>query len=303
MKARAKILGFAVAVLIVVTLGFNFVEMYAPSPANPTLSAAIQQNSIPIGSTTREFLEYVPRDISPHSPLVIVLHGSLMDANLMREWTGYEFDQLADQHGFVVVHPDGYKHNWNDCRSGATFPAHTENIDDTGFVKSLIAREVAQRQIDEKRVYVLGYSNGGEMALRLALQTPEQVAGIAVAGASLPVPEDSSCPGQGSLPLLVVEGDKDPFNPIDGGRVTLFGFGYRGRALSAFDTAQTFRTLHPPYSIFERHHSSIRIDESRIQWSIAWGSVLFEGSGASSTKISLQSWLDKGLYHFIVPIT
>jgi polyhydroxybutyrate depolymerase len=169
-----------------------------------------------------------------------VLHGSLMDAKLMREWTGYEFDQLADQHGSVVVYPDGYKHNWNDCHSKATFPAHTENIDDMGFVKGLIAREVAQRQIDEKHVYVLGYSNGGEMALRLALQTPEQVAGIAIAGASLPVPEDSSCPEQGSVPLLVVDGEKDPFNPIDGGRVTLFGFGYRGRALSAFDTAQMF---------------------------------------------------------------
>jgi polyhydroxybutyrate depolymerase len=158
----------------------------------------------------------------------------------MREWTGYEFDQLADQHGFIVVYPDGYKHNWNDCHSKATFPAHTENIDDMGFIKGLIAREVAQRQIDEKRVYVLGYSNGGQMALRLALQAPEQVAGIAIAGASLPVPEDSSCPEQGAVPLLVVDGEKDPINPIDGGRVTIFGFGYRGRALSAFDTAQTF---------------------------------------------------------------
>jgi polyhydroxybutyrate depolymerase len=189
---------------------------------------------------TREFLEYVPHDISPHSPLVIVLHGSLMDAKSMREWTGYEFDQLADQHGFVVVYPDGYKHDWNDCHSKATFAAHTENIDDMGFVKGLIAREVAQRQIDEKHVYVLGYSNGGQMALRLALQAPEQVAGIAIAGASLQAPEDSSCPEQGSVPLLVVDGEKDPFNPIDGGRVTLFGFSYRGRALSAFDTAQTF---------------------------------------------------------------
>jgi polyhydroxybutyrate depolymerase len=240
MKTLLKILGFAVAALIAVALGFYLIEVYAPSPANPTLSAAIQQDSIPIGSMTRKFLEYVPHDISPHSPLVIVLHGSLMDAKSMREWTGYEFDQLADQHGFVVVYPDGYKHNWNDCHSKATFPAHTENIDDMGFVKGLIAREVAHCQIDEKHVYVLGYSNGGEMALRLALQTPKQVAGIAIAGASLPVPEDSSCPELGSVPLLVVDGEKDPFNPIDGGRVTLFGFGYRGRALSAFDTAQTF---------------------------------------------------------------
>src|SRR6202162_562247 len=140
MKTLLKILGFAVPALIVVALGFYFIEIYAPSPANPTLSAAIQQDSIPIGSMTREFLEYVPHDISPHSPLVIVLHGSLMDAKSMREWTGYEFDQLADQHGFVVVYPDGYKHNWNDCHKNATFPAKLENVDDMGFIHALIAR-------------------------------------------------------------------------------------------------------------------------------------------------------------------
>src|ERR1700691_5446180 len=111
MKTLLRILGFAVAALSVVALGFYFIEVYTRSPASPTLTAATQQDSIPIGSMTREFLEYVPHDISPHSPLVIVLHGSLMDAKLMRDWTGYEFDQLADQHGFVVVYPDAYKHN------------------------------------------------------------------------------------------------------------------------------------------------------------------------------------------------
>src|SRR6202795_1251256 len=240
MKALSKILGFAVAALIVVALGFYFIEVYAPSPPNPTLSAAIQQDSIPIGSMTREFLEYVPHDISPHSPLVIVLHGSLMDAKSMREWTGYEFDRLGDQNGFLVVSPNGYKAPWNDFHSQAPFAAHTENIDDMGFVKGLIAREVAQHQIDEKHVYVLGYSNGGQMALRLALQAPEQVAGIAIAGASLPAQEDSACPEQGAVPLLVVQGEKDPIHPINGGKVTLFWFSYRGRVLSALDTAQRF---------------------------------------------------------------
>src|ERR1700732_3731657 len=147
MKALSKILGFAVAVLIVVALGFYFIEVYAPSPANPPLSSAIRQDSIPIGSMTREFLEYVPHDISPHSPLVIVLHGALMDAKLMRECTAYEFGQLADPHGVVVGYPDGYKHAWNGCHSQATFAAHTENIDDMGFIKGLIAREAAQHQI------------------------------------------------------------------------------------------------------------------------------------------------------------
>jgi uncharacterized membrane protein YjfL (UPF0719 family) len=55
MKTLLKILGFAVAALVVVALGFYFIEVYAPPPANPTLSSTIQQDSIPIGSMTREF--------------------------------------------------------------------------------------------------------------------------------------------------------------------------------------------------------------------------------------------------------
>jgi hypothetical protein len=46
------------AALIVVALGFYFIEVYAPSPANPTLSAAIQQDVLPLyrtGWTCKEF--------------------------------------------------------------------------------------------------------------------------------------------------------------------------------------------------------------------------------------------------------
>jgi poly(3-hydroxybutyrate) depolymerase len=50
------------------------------------------------------------------------------------------------------------------------------------------------------------------------MQAPEQVTGIAIAGASLPVPEDSSCPEQGSVPLLVVDGEKDPINLFSSSR-------------------------------------------------------------------------------------
>src|ERR1700737_1842715 len=93
------------------------------SPAAHMRNLVGTRVALELGRTDKA-LEYVPHDISPHSPLVIVLHGSLMDAESMREWTGYEFDQMADQHGFVVVYPDGYKHNWNDCHCQSTFAAH-----------------------------------------------------------------------------------------------------------------------------------------------------------------------------------
>jgi hypothetical protein len=63
-----------------------------------------------------------------------------MDGARMRLCTGYEFDCLADQHGFVVIYSDGYRRNWNDCRKYATFPAKRQNIDDMSFFRTLIGR-------------------------------------------------------------------------------------------------------------------------------------------------------------------
>lgn len=74
-----------------------------------------------------------------------------MDGARMRLCTGYEFDCLADQHGFVVIYPDGYRRNWNDCRKYATFPAKRENIDDIGFIRTLIARASIEQAI--KRIF------------------------------------------------------------------------------------------------------------------------------------------------------
>jgi len=148
-----------------------------------------------------------------------------MDGARMRVFTGYEFDRLADQHGFVVLYPDGYRRNWNDCRKHATFPAKLQNIDDMSFIRTLIARVMAEQGVDEKSVYVFGYSNGGHMAFRLAMEAPDEVAAIAAVAASLPTPDASSCPQQGRTSrIMLINGTEDPINPYQGGVVRFFGF-------------------------------------------------------------------------------
>jgi polyhydroxybutyrate depolymerase len=133
-----------------------------------------------------------------------------------------------------VVYPDGYKHNWNDCHKDATFPAKLENIDDIGFIHALIARMAHEHGIDTQHVFVLGYSNGGQMAFRLAIETPDEVAAVAALGANLPTPDSSSCAQQGrTARVMLANGTLDPINPYEGGKVTIFGFGYRGTALSS----------------------------------------------------------------------
>lgn len=81
----------------------------------------------------------VPKEPALSAALVLVLHGSNLDGAKMRQWMGYEFDELTDRLGLIILYPDGYKGNWNDCRRDATFPAKTENIDDVGFMGALVA--------------------------------------------------------------------------------------------------------------------------------------------------------------------
>src|ERR1700724_4511862 len=72
------------------------------------------------------------------------------------------------------------------------------------------------------------------MALRLASEPPADVPAVAALGASLPTPDSSSCAQQGrTARVMLANGTLDPINPYEGGKVTIFGFGYRGTALSS----------------------------------------------------------------------
>jgi polyhydroxybutyrate depolymerase len=103
-----------------------------------------------------------------------------------------------------------------------------------GFIHALIARMAQEHGIDTKHVFVLGYSNGAQMAFRLAIETPDEVAAVAALGANLPTPDTSSCAQRGrTARVMLANGILDPINPYEGGKVTIFGFGYRGTALSS----------------------------------------------------------------------
>lgn len=257
--------------LVLAAVGYSY-YLYAPLPPVPRLSAVLQTATIRVGEHERAYRAYVPARLPRHAPLVLVLHGSNIDGATMRQWTGYEFDELADRYGFVMLYPDGYQKNWNDCRRDATFAAKTENIDDVGFLRALVETCQQQFGIDPARVYAFGYSSGGQMAFRLALEAPQLVAAIATAGANMPPPANCSCPLDGPTPpVLLVAGTQDPISPYDGGQVTLFGFGSRGLVLSAQATAEQFARrnglMAPPTATTLPHQ---RADDPTAVESLTW---------------------------------
>jgi polyhydroxybutyrate depolymerase len=227
-----RILKFAAAIAAgVVVLGVAAYAyfLYSPDPTPPHLNGQVQTATIQVGSRLRSYVGYIPAQLPAGAPLVIALHGTTMDGALMRKFTGYEFDSMADTHGFAVFYPDGYKTNWNDCLKAGAVAATLEHVDDVGFILALIGNAQSEFKIDPKKVYLVGYSNGGQLAMTLATLSPGPAAGIAIFGADLPTPDNSTCSQDSRTPpIMIVAGTDDPISPYNGGEVSIFGFQNKG---------------------------------------------------------------------------
>jgi polyhydroxybutyrate depolymerase len=241
MHRVVKLVAMVLASVLFIFIAVLAYLLFSPLPPLPKLTGQGQSVTIRVGERERSVLEYVPAKLPSGSPLVIVLHGSFMTGGLMRRMTGFEFDALADKNNFAVFYPDAYKMNWNDCRIAGRFAARLENIDDLGFMRALIAEAKAKDGIDPEKVFVVGFSNGGHMAMTLATQSPSPVAGIAIFGSSLSTADNSRCPQDTPTPpVMIVDGTDDPLSPFSGGEVTVFGLEKKGRVISAIATAEAF---------------------------------------------------------------
>lgn len=229
---------FALLVLIVLTVHFL---LGTELRDEPVLSGELQEIKVLHGEHEREYLAYIPARRPKTPSLLFVLHGAGGTARLAQRLSGHSFEELADQHGFIVVYPQGYGRHWNDCRAVGTFAAREENVDDVGFFKGIVEHFADTENVDLQNIFAAGYSNGGHMAFRLALEAPFALAGIAVVAANLPADNNLSCQDQQqALPVLIMNGTADRVNPFNGGEVSLLGLGSRGRVLSTHETARMF---------------------------------------------------------------
>lgn len=149
----------------------------------------------------RRYLQYVPSSIHRHRregktyPLVIMLPGAGLSAELGREWDwGDRVEKLANKEKFMVVYansaaePDtdtnpenllfanaGY---WRTCFGKPGASAEFWTVDDIAYLRSIIARVQDEGlPVDKNRIYLMGMSNGGEMVQRAAREMPELLAG------------------------------------------------------------------------------------------------------------------------------
>lgn len=157
-------------------------------------------------------------DPSKPLPLVLYLHGFGAGASSFER--GLHVQDLANRKGFAFAVPDGTPNGqkqkfWNATDSCCNF--ERVDIDDVAYLRAVLDDASTKHPIDPKRVYVVGFSNGGFMAHRLACELSDRIAAIASIAGS--VWDDASrCQPKEPVAVLQIHGDKDPAVAFEGGK-------------------------------------------------------------------------------------
>lgn len=211
--------------------------------SNKDYSPGDHTGSITVDGLERSYLIHIPSSYNKTKkiPLVIALHGGGGSGKNMKKLTLGGFNILSDKEGFIVVYPDGIENHWNDGRGVQRYRAQRENIDDVGFISALIDYLVEKYNIDEKRVYVTGMSNGAFMSYRLACELSEKIAAIAPVAGAIPENIALSCSPSRPISVLIINNVEDPMVPWEGGELR-FGSLRLGKVLSVPNTVKYWVT-------------------------------------------------------------
>jgi poly(3-hydroxybutyrate) depolymerase len=139
-------------------------------------------------------------------PAMIVLHALYEDTAGAAATTG--FDALSDRDGNLVAYPEGIRRSFNAglcCGQAVTY-----DVDDVEFLSDVVAD---LRSRGAARIAVVGFSNGGMMAYRLACARPDLVDTVGIMSGTLEIPH---CNGR--IRALALHGLKDKTVPFTGER-------------------------------------------------------------------------------------
>ncbi|MDJ0749158.1 MAG: PHB depolymerase family esterase [Woeseiaceae bacterium] len=239
--------------LIPILLGLTIIAACGKAP-EPERPAQMERHTLQHDGLTREYFVFLPStyggDTAP--PVALFLHGYGGTATGTEAQVAQGLNRYAEEYGYAMVYPQGTWFmssagdgkpravtSWNHISDGFdTGPAGpictpdrykvpcppecgncgrcgwTSCNDDVGFLKSLVDEVIERWSVDNKRVYVAGFSNGAMMANRMACEASELFAAAALVGGRLE--PGFECTPTRQMPLLQINGGADETVPHDG---------------------------------------------------------------------------------------
>jgi polyhydroxybutyrate depolymerase len=162
---------------------------------------------------------YVPSKYSPGTPapLVVMLHG--YGASGATEELLMDLKGPAEASTVLYAHPDGTldmtgKRFWKATNACCDFWGVP--VDDETYLTSLVTEIEARYDVDPRRIYFVGHSNGGFMSYRMACDQAGMVAAIASLAGAMSL-DATGCKPSDPVSVLEIHGTADQVVLWDGG--------------------------------------------------------------------------------------
>lgn len=200
-----------------------------PNPTGPLYQFKGEQYRVYNFPGTGESIPYrlfVPSRWTPNTklPMLVTLRaGNTVDGPYR---AGNDLVKVAEQRGFIVVTPMGYRglsqpyygSKYSIARPNAAAPAagwtpqEDERAEqDVLYVMDLVAQEY---NVDAARIYLHGQNPSASGALHLAAKYPDKFAAVVVSSGPIVFDTYPFANLKGKLAMLVIHGDQDTTNPM-----------------------------------------------------------------------------------------
>jgi polyhydroxybutyrate depolymerase len=127
---------------------------------------------------------------------------------------------IADTANFILVYPQGLhldnggSTHWN---SMLLSDSNKSTVDDFSFIDALINELSLTYNIDQKRLYATGFSNGADIAFALGCYLNNSIAAVApVSGLMLHNPSSANCTPSNRVGVMIIHGTSDDARPLNG---------------------------------------------------------------------------------------
>ena len=158
----------------------------------------------------REYLVKIPAQHDGTMPIMYFLHG--LGDNITRLDNEFHFQQIADDFGWMMVVPqarnEGNGTMWNAYLTYST-------TDDSGFLMALLDSLSVQYPVDQDSVFFTGFSMGGFMTHRMAIEHGDRITACAPVSGLITSPM-SHFTAVAPVRMLHIHGTDDPVVGYDG---------------------------------------------------------------------------------------
>lgn len=219
------------------------------------------------GGVARQYLEYVPESYTGEkpAPVLFFLHGLGDDINNCFNSTS--FRQIADEKGWILVFPQALDYSIEVPGMGgydfgsawaagvtitATFIIYgfpisynftlNAGVDDSGFLDATLDAVCQEYQVDADSVFFAGFSLGGFMSHRMAIEHGERITSIAAVNGLVGTDMAGLTPAD-NVNMLLAFGTNDQIISYEEANINYSGFGPYNVGLPAESSVEWWRTF------------------------------------------------------------